>query len=288
MLARTAVHNIWGLTLRSCPKSILDTMLLGPRSCSPVAFQSLADFHPRSADDTKTSTSPFLLPFATPHGSTSFIHTSSFILDKEHNELPAGLNPLQQAPPPTPTESNSVDTSVGGEVEEGEGTMTVSKAGPGMALCQARNLKISPQKLNDFCKIIRGLRFDEAIMQCGVSPKKAARLVKKGLRSAKANAVNNHGLDGNKLSVYEAIVGKGTHLKRIKIHGRGRSGKMSRYRAHLTVKLQEKEVPRKMHVKKMMFERDGSIRDQGRMGRRRRRGGEEGGGEEEEAQVATA
>jgi len=162
--------------------------------------------------------------------------------------------------------------------------MTISKAGPGMALCKARNLKISPQKLNDFCKIIRGLRLDEAIMQCGVSPKKAARLVRMGLRSAKANAVNNHGLDGEKLSVYEAIVGKGTHLKRIKIHGRGRSGKMSRYRSHLTVKLQEKEVPRKMHVKKTMFERDGSIRDQGRMGRRRRGEGEEG----EESQVATA
>jgi large subunit ribosomal protein L22 len=280
MSTRIAVHNIRVLALRSCPKSILDTFL-GPRNCSFVTVQSLADFHPRPAD-TKTSISPLLLPFATPHGSATFIHTSSFLLDKENNDLPAGLNPLQQAPPPTNTDSGSLNTS-GGE-EEGEGTMTISKAGPGMALCKARNLKISPQKLNDFCKIIRGLRLDEAIMQCGVSPKKAARLVRMGLRSAKANAVNNHGLDGEKLSVYEAIVGKGTHLKRIKIHGRGRSGKMSRYRSHLTVKLQEKEVPRKMHVKKTMFERDGSIRDQGRMGRRRRGEGEEG----EESQVATA
>ena len=32
-----------------------------------------------------------------------------------------------------------------------------------------------------------------------------------------------------------AFVGKGQHLKRTKVHGRGRSGKMNKYRAHLTV-----------------------------------------------------
>ena len=32
-----------------------------------------------------------------------------------------------------------------------------------------------------------------------------------------------------------AFVGKGTHLKRLKIHGRGKAGNMLRYRSHLTV-----------------------------------------------------
>ena len=34
----------------------------------------------------------------------------------------------------------------------------------------------------------------------------------------------------------EAWVGKGQHLKRISMHGRGRSGRRLRYRSHLTVR----------------------------------------------------
>lgn len=113
----------------------------------------------------------------------------------------------------------------------------------------ARNLAISPQKLNDFAKVVRGLHVEDALIQCAVSPKKAARLVHKALQSAKANAVNNHGLQPERLRVAEAWVGSGSHLKRISMHGRGRSGRRLRYRSHLTVVLREEEREPRMRTK---------------------------------------
>ena len=50
-------------------------------------------------------------------------------------------------------------------------------------------------------------------------------------------------------------MGKGTHLKRVSLHGRGRSGVRHRYRSHLTVVLAESDTPRRTRVVPMLAER---------------------------------
>lgn len=121
----------------------------------------------------------------------------------------------------------------------------------------SRNLSISPRKLNDFAKVVRGLAVQDALIQCSVSPKKSAKIVEKTLLSAKANAVNSHGMEPERLRVVEAWVGKGQHLKRISMHGRGRSGQRLRYRSHLTVVLREEqtEPQRRVRITPMIMER---------------------------------
>ena len=102
-----------------------------------------------------------------------------------------------------------------------------------------------PKKLNDVLRVIRGYSVSDAVVQCALSPKKYADVVRKVILSAAANATNNHDLDRDKLYVAEAIVGKGTFLPRVSIHGRGRSGKMHRPRSHVTIIVEEREAPPK-------------------------------------------
>eukprot|EP00887_Chlorella_sp_A99_P002294 scaffold10.g2294.t1 len=153
-------------------------------------------------------------------------------------EPPAGINPLQQAPAP-------------GGAAQPLGALPAAPAAeePAVARAVARGLKISPIKLN------MGMHIEDALIQCRISPKKSAKMCEHVLTAARANAVNNHGLDETRLCVGEAYVGKGDHLKRISVHGRGRSGQRLRYRAHLTVVLAEGDTPRRTQVVPMLPER---------------------------------
>ena len=159
---------------------------------------------------------------------------------------PTTINPLQQAP---------VSSSVNEEDVEKMLKFSPSTAGEKCARAILRGARIGPRKLNTFAALLRGLHIEDALIQCRVHHKKAARMCEKLLMSAKANAVTNHGLDGSKLKVKEAWVGKGQYLRRISIHGRGRSGIMHKYRTHLTVILKEEETPRRTKIVPMLQER---------------------------------
>jgi len=105
----------------------------------------------------------------------------------------------------------------------------------------ARNLKVSPQKLNLLAQMIRGKPVDTAMADLTFSRKRIAEDVKKVLASAVANAENNHGLEVDNLIVSEAFVGKNLVLKRFHARGRGRSGKIFRPFAQITVVVREVE-----------------------------------------------
>ncbi|EFN53873.1 hypothetical protein CHLNCDRAFT_136009 [Chlorella variabilis] len=164
------------------------------------------------------------------------------------------MNPLQQAPTPA---GGAAAAAAGASPL---GPAPVSLAGgevSTLARAIARGISISPHKLNDFAKVVRGLPIQDALIQCRMSPKKSAKLVEKALLSAQANAVNNQGLEAERLRVAEAWVGKGQNLKRTSMHGRGRSGKRLKYRSHLTVLLREEEEEprRRTRIVPMMAER---------------------------------
>ena len=68
----------------------------------------------------------------------------------------------------------------------------------------AKYQRISPLKVNFICREIRGKHVDEALSILRFTPKAGARLLEKVLKSAVANAENNHNLDRKDLYVLEA------------------------------------------------------------------------------------
>jgi large subunit ribosomal protein L22 len=105
----------------------------------------------------------------------------------------------------------------------------------------AKNLRVSPQKLNLVAGLIRGKKVDVALADLEFSRKRIAGDVRKCVMSAVANAENNHGLDVNELVVAEAYVGKNLVMKRFHARGRGRSGKIVKPFSQITVVVREVE-----------------------------------------------
>ncbi|MDF1607026.1 50S ribosomal protein L22 [Hoeflea sp. YIM 152468] len=106
----------------------------------------------------------------------------------------------------------------------------------------ARTIRVSPQKLNLVAALIRGKKVDKALAELEFSRKRIAVTVKKTLESAIANAENNHDLDVDSLVVAEAFVGKSIVMKRFHARGRGRSSRIEKPFAHLTIVVREMEA----------------------------------------------
>jgi large subunit ribosomal protein L22 len=104
-----------------------------------------------------------------------------------------------------------------------------------------RNLRVSPQKLNEVAGMIRGMNADKALATLSFSRRRIAIDVKKALQSAIANAENNHSLDVDRLVVREAHVGKGLVMKRFRARARGRGSRILKPFSHLTIVVSEKE-----------------------------------------------
>ncbi|MEZ5877965.1 MAG: 50S ribosomal protein L22 [Tepidamorphaceae bacterium] len=105
----------------------------------------------------------------------------------------------------------------------------------------ARNLRVSPQKLNLVAQLIRGKKVDKALADLTFSEKRIAREVKKTLESAIANAENNHSLDVDDLIVAEAFVGKALVMKRFTPRARGRVGRIMKPFSNLTIVVRQVE-----------------------------------------------
>ena len=113
------------------------------------------------------------------------------------------------------------------------------------AKCVARNLRISPQKLNLVAQMIRGRPVHKALNDLTFSRKRIAVSVKKALESAIANAEFNHGLDIDRLVVAEAHVGKNLIMKRWKARARGRTGRIMKPFSQITIVVTRRTCPRK-------------------------------------------
>ena len=106
----------------------------------------------------------------------------------------------------------------------------------------ARNLRVSPQKLNLVAGLIRGKKVSAALADLEFSRKRIARDVRKCLQSAIANAENNHDLDIDDLVVAQAHVGKAIVIKRHTPRGRGRVGRIFKPFANLTIVVRQVEA----------------------------------------------
>jgi large subunit ribosomal protein L22 len=108
------------------------------------------------------------------------------------------------------------------------------------AMAVARNIRVSPRKLNLVAQQIRGKKVDNALNVLTFSPKRIAGVVKKTLQSAIANAENNHDLDVDDLVVKEASVGKNLVMKRFHARARGNAGGIEKFFSQITIVVEEK------------------------------------------------
>jgi len=109
------------------------------------------------------------------------------------------------------------------------------------ARAQATYVRISPRKVKIVLDLIRNKPLDEALAIARFTTKSAAEPIEKLLKSAAANAENNHSMDRNNLYVAECFVCPGPILKRIRPRAQGRAYRIEKRTSHITVVLKEAE-----------------------------------------------
>jgi len=96
-----------------------------------------------------------------------------------------------------------------------------------------RGVRLSAQKGRLVADLIRGKPVDQALSILAFSPKKGARIIRKVLESAIANAEHNDGADIDTLRVKRIFVEKGTVLKRFEARAKGRGNRIVKPTCHV-------------------------------------------------------
>ena len=100
-----------------------------------------------------------------------------------------------------------------------------------------RYARVSPQKCRLVADTIRGKTVDEALRTLTFTPKKSARIVKKVLESAIANAEHNHGADIDELRVATVQVDGAPFFTRYRARAKGRGNRIIKRNSHITIRV---------------------------------------------------
>jgi large subunit ribosomal protein L22 len=109
----------------------------------------------------------------------------------------------------------------------------------------AKGVAQAPRKVNLVASLVRGRTVADALVILEHVPKRASTPVIKAIESAKANAVNNHGVDGKNMIISTISVTAGTRLKRFKPASRGRALPFEKKTANILVEVAGFEKPKK-------------------------------------------
>jgi large subunit ribosomal protein L22 len=120
----------------------------------------------------------------------------------------------------------------------------------------ARFVRVSARKARLVLDQIRGRSVGEALATLRYTPRAAARLVEKVLRSAVANAEHNHQVrDLDALRVVRAVADGGPSLKRVQPRAMGRAFFIKHRTSHLTIGVTDeingaRSLPPRRHVRR--------------------------------------
>jgi large subunit ribosomal protein L22 len=103
------------------------------------------------------------------------------------------------------------------------------------------NLRGGMTKLGRIVGSIRGLPVGEAMTQLSFCKVRLALPLKKLLKSAIANAENNHGMDMDKLVIHQIDTGKAFTLNRSRARAKGRGSRIQKPLSHVRIILTEVE-----------------------------------------------
>ena len=104
-----------------------------------------------------------------------------------------------------------------------------------------RNARIAPRKVQIVLDLIRNKPVDIALATLELTPKAASPMVAKLLKSAMANAENNHNMNKDDLYVSECFVCPGPIMKRVMPRAQGRAYRILKRTSHITIVLKEEE-----------------------------------------------
>ena len=102
-------------------------------------------------------------------------------------------------------------------------------------------LRVPPRKARRVVDAIRGQRVDRALTILDFTPVSAAKAIQKIVRSAAANAENNHGMKPGDLVIARASVDGGPSFKRLEARARGQAGLKRRRMSHVTIVVSDGE-----------------------------------------------
>ena len=101
--------------------------------------------------------------------------------------------------------------------------------------------RISSRKVKIVADLIRGKDADEALAIVKFTPKASSEVIEKLLKSAIANAENNHGMKHEKLYVAEIYANQGPTLRRIRPAEKGSAVRIRKRTSHITIVLKERD-----------------------------------------------
>ena len=114
-----------------------------------------------------------------------------------------------------------------------------------------KGARISAFKAREVTREIQGLTVAAALDILAFTPRKAAAMIAKTLKSAVANAENNNNLRADKLVVQEATVGEGPTFKRFQPKARGSAGPIRKRTSHIRIIVTDEiEIKPKRQAKK--------------------------------------
>ena len=99
--------------------------------------------------------------------------------------------------------------------------------------------RISSRKVKIVADLIRGKNVDEALAIVKFTPKASSEVIEKLLKSAIANAENNHEMKHENLYVAEIFANQGPTLKRIRPAAKGSAVRIRKRTSHITIVLKE-------------------------------------------------
>jgi large subunit ribosomal protein L22 len=111
-----------------------------------------------------------------------------------------------------------------------------------------KDLRMSPRKVGEVVALVRGRLVEDALVILSHTPRRTAKPVAKLIESARANAVNNHGLKAEGLKIQTISVTSGPRLKRFRPVSRGMAHPFQKRTAHVYVTLIGNEKPAKKPV----------------------------------------
>jgi len=109
------------------------------------------------------------------------------------------------------------------------------------ASATAKFLRVPPRKARRVVDVIRGKRVDRALVLLGFTPLAAAKAIEKIVRSARANAENNHSMKPDNLVIAKATVDSGPAFKRVEARARGQAGFKRKRMSHVTIVVSDGE-----------------------------------------------
>lgn len=117
---------------------------------------------------------------------------------------------------------------------------TKATADQKVAKAHLKTIRITARKVRLVIDLVRGKNLSEAISILNTTHKRAAEPVKKLILSAAANAVNNHGMNEDKLFVSKIWANESMTMKRFMTRAKGSSSQILKRTSHIDVELSER------------------------------------------------